>query len=176
MAKITYADKVSVSEDSNIPTINKIKADDMNEIKRVVNTNCDELTAILDRVYPVGRGFIDFTNTDYTNYLGFKWERELVGMTAVGIDVSQTEFDTIGKTGGSKYMQEHRHKGLSWMGADDTQSISLNGGASGKGYHLTYGSGYLAGQDDFIHTRSAGKGNAENLQPYKVVAYWKRIL
>lgn len=36
---------------------------------------------LLDSVYPIGRGFIDFTDTDYSNYLGFTWERELVGLT-----------------------------------------------------------------------------------------------
>ena len=41
---------------------------------------------LLDSIYPIGRGFIDFTNTDFSNYLGFTWERTLVGNAAVGID------------------------------------------------------------------------------------------
>lgn len=57
---------------------------------------------ILNLMCPIGRGFIDFTNTDYSNYLGFTWERELVGLTPVGLDTTQEEFDTIGKIGGEK--------------------------------------------------------------------------
>ena len=44
MAKITYDDKVNTST-STLPNINKFRADDANEIKRIVNTNDDELQA-----------------------------------------------------------------------------------------------------------------------------------
>lgn len=37
MAKITYLDKVALNENADIPDINKVKANDMNEIKDVVN-------------------------------------------------------------------------------------------------------------------------------------------
>lgn len=39
MAKITYLDKVALNENTDIPDNNKVKANDMNEIKNVVNTN-----------------------------------------------------------------------------------------------------------------------------------------
>lgn len=39
MAKITYLDKVALNENKDIPDNNKVKANDMNEIKNVVNTN-----------------------------------------------------------------------------------------------------------------------------------------
>lgn len=41
MAKITYDDKVNTST-SALPNINKFRADDANEIKRIVNTNDDD--------------------------------------------------------------------------------------------------------------------------------------
>lgn len=44
MSKITYANKVALNENSNIADINKVKADDMNEIKTCVNNNDDMLT------------------------------------------------------------------------------------------------------------------------------------
>lgn len=37
MAKITYEDKVAIKEQTAIPEINKITAENMNEIKEVVN-------------------------------------------------------------------------------------------------------------------------------------------
>lgn len=39
MAQITYANKVKLNDDPNIPDINKVTDDDMNEIKSVVNEN-----------------------------------------------------------------------------------------------------------------------------------------
>lgn len=43
MSKITYTNKVAINENAEIPNINKITDDDMNEIKAVVNNNDDEL-------------------------------------------------------------------------------------------------------------------------------------
>ena len=37
MGKLTYLDKVALNENPDIPDINKVKAQDMNEIKNVVN-------------------------------------------------------------------------------------------------------------------------------------------
>lgn len=39
MNEITYQNKVALNENASIPDINKVKADDMNEIKSVVNAN-----------------------------------------------------------------------------------------------------------------------------------------
>ena len=42
MAKITYDDKVALITNPDIPDVNKVKSDDMNEIKSVVNENDDK--------------------------------------------------------------------------------------------------------------------------------------
>ncbi len=134
----------------------------------------DGATSLLDAMWPIGRGFIDFTNTDYSNWLGFTWERELVGMTAVGLDTTQTEFNTIGKTGGSKYLQAHTHSGLYALYADSPQyECGLNDNDTGIGYRLQYSKG--AHGNGYFAVGTTGRGNSENLQPYKVVAYWKRV-
>ena len=44
MAQITYTDKVALYENTDIADINKVKADDMNEIKNVINNTL--LTAL----------------------------------------------------------------------------------------------------------------------------------
>ncbi len=44
MSKITYANKEALYENSDIADINKVKAEDMNEIKECVNNNDDMLT------------------------------------------------------------------------------------------------------------------------------------
>lgn len=44
--KLTYANKVAINENAEIPNINKVTDSDMNEIKAVVNNNDDELITI----------------------------------------------------------------------------------------------------------------------------------
>lgn len=46
MSKITYANKVALNENADIPNVNKVTDDDMNEIKAVVNNNDDDMTTI----------------------------------------------------------------------------------------------------------------------------------
>lgn len=125
-------------------------------------------------LYPVGSIYISVINTNPSVYFGGMWESFGVGRTLVGVDTSQTEFNTVLKTGGHKYLQAHRHIGLSWLGDDAQQSITLNGG-SGAGYNLSYQGGNVPNQQANIQTRSAGQGNAQNLQPYITVYMWRRI-
>lgn len=46
MSKITYTNKVAINENAEIPDINKITDDNMNEIKIVVNNNDDIVTNV----------------------------------------------------------------------------------------------------------------------------------
>lgn len=46
MSKITYANKIAINENPEIPDINKVTDSDMNEIKAVVNNNDDDMTTI----------------------------------------------------------------------------------------------------------------------------------
>ncbi len=48
MAKITYDDKSYLNLNGNIPNVNKVTDNDMNEIKNVVNANYD---AMMDELY-----------------------------------------------------------------------------------------------------------------------------
>lgn len=123
-----------------------------------------------DTIYPIGSIVIKADNADYSNWLGFTWEKTLVGRVAVGQDTTQTEFDTIGETGGSKYLQKHKHTEIDWL-ANTGYPLSLNTGDT-QGYAITnWSSGVGSGR---IGTNEAGTGESGNLQPYQVVAYWKR--
>lgn len=48
MSKITYTDKVTLNENPNVADVNKVKADDLNEIKNVVNANDDNVGDLAD--------------------------------------------------------------------------------------------------------------------------------
>ena len=126
--------------------------------------------------YPIGRIVEFYDNLDHSNYLGFTWERCLTGKVPVGIDTNDTDFDTIAKTGGSKYLQEHHHDYLKWY----TQNLSVDS-ASGQSTHrlsISNNGGQSSTANNF-HTGNVGSnvttGTAGNLQPYEVVSFWKRV-
>ena len=64
-----------------------------------------KVDTFLDKIYPVGSIYISVTLDTPAKVaadLGGSWEIYGKGQTLVGIDASQTEFNTIGKTGGAK--------------------------------------------------------------------------
>jgi len=181
-----------INFDKNTVYYFKLIAKDLITEVEVEKVLMDQNGQFFDFLFPVGSGFIDFTNIDYTNYLGFIWEKTLLGKTPVGCDISQTEFNILGKIGGSKNLLAHNH--------------SFTGGTSQNGnhYHTTMGveassltnpsktvlrpagwdgqtsvvEGNAAG--DHVHsysgtTSTTGEGNGQNLPPYEVVNFWKRI-
>lgn len=82
----------------------------------------------------------------------------LKGRVPVGLDTSQTEFNTMGKTGGHKLLQAHTHGSITLTpNAGTTAGTAVKGGTGAPDYTATTG--------------STGGGNAENLQPYQVVNY-----
>ena len=77
MSKITYTDKVTLNENPNVADVNKVKADDLNEIKNVVNANDDNVgdladlkthdvsnivNAINELIDELGNNYIKFSN------------------------------------------------------------------------------------------------------------------
>ena len=72
-------------------------------------TNGIYIDDILDRIYPVGSIYMSATfstATQVQNALGGTWVAWGSGRVPVGVDTSQTEFDTVEETGGAK---THRH-------------------------------------------------------------------
>lgn len=124
--------------------------------------------------WPVGSIFISAVLTNPFTLLGFgTWTAIGAGRVLVGVDATQTEFDSLGETGGAKThtlqvseMPAHSH------------TEQLQGGTTGAttGTHImgstaTGGSLRNAGQA----TVSVGGGGAHNnLQPYLVVSMWQR--
>ena len=84
----------------------------------------------------------------------------LKGRVPVGLDTNDTDFDTLGETGGSKYLQEHTHN----FTLIKSRSLPLTegnpSGYNGDNTGVTTGS-----------TSSAGTGDSGNLQPYIVLNY-----
>lgn len=158
--KITYDDK-SNYQTSSLADIYKVTADNMNEIKTVVNS-------IIDALYPVGSIYISVNNVNPSTLFGGTWEAFGAGRTPVGVDTSQTEFDTVEKEGGSKYLQQHSH---------NLNDNSLGAYYTGMGYVATTGTismGRVVDNPGLKATSNTGTGTSGNLQPYICVYMWKR--
>ena len=122
-------------------------------------------------VYPVGSIYINATDaTDPATLLGFgTWAIFGAGQVPVGIDSSQVEFDTAGKTGGSKdaVVVEHTHT--------TPPDILFGNQATGGNNIDGPGSIYAKINTDTRQTASTGvSGTNKNLQPYVVVYMWTR--
>lgn len=158
MEKINFQDNITKA---NAETMNTFQDNIENAINEVLNIVC-----------PIGKVEIFFDN--HSNYLGFTWERTSIGKTPVGIDTLDTDFDVTGKTGGEKKhtltvseMPSHKHQIY----------VNRDTGVTGLGNYypatqVTTASNYV---DNNI-CEYVGENQPHNiLQPYEVMAFWKRI-
>lgn len=123
--------------------------------------------------FPIGKIEIFFDNEDHSDYLGFSWEKTLIGKVPIGIDRNDEDFNQIGKTGGEK---EH------------TLTIEEIPPHSHLAYQLNYVGQNVWGipayrpsntdinQNKYSSTSDSGGGKPHNnMSPYEVVAFWKRV-
>ena len=131
----------------------------------------------LSDVYPVGSIYINASDgTNPGTLLGFgTWVAFGAGRVPVGIDATQTEFDTAEETGGAKThtltiseMPSHTHN----LGSKD--STAGDGGAFNEEF-IEDPADTTNGPN--VTSSSTGGGSAHNnLQPYIVVYMWKRTV
>ena len=126
-------------------------------------TNWQE-TTLLDIQYPIGKTEIFYDDLDHTNYLGFTWEKYAAGRCLVGKDTTDTDFDTLGETGGEK-----THT-IQWNELASNLLTTTNSGSNADGYIMR--GGYTATGTYNIGGQGAG---TSLLQPYIVVNIWKRV-
>lgn len=122
-----------------------------------------------EQKYCVGKLIIETENINPSTYLGFgTWEYFGEGRTLVGVDISQTEFNQVLKTGGSKYLQKHKHA-TNWSLSDGNAEGRVRLG-SGPGGTSTGAYGFSVNENTNVPT-----GDSGNLQPYITVYMWRRI-
>lgn len=146
------------------------------------NLNYD-FQEVLNLVCPVGKVEIFFDDDDHSNYLGFTWERTSQGKAIVGIDSSDTDFNTIGKTGGEKThkltideMPNHTHDTIV-LNVDPSGYSFANDNNALYVLPNTYSIGAkdAKGWSSALAQKSTGGSQPHNnLQPYQVFAIWKR--
>lgn len=116
-----------------------------------------KINNLINMMYPIGKVEIFYDEEDHSSFMGFQWERCLVGRVPVGVDSSDIDFAWVGKVIGEKThtLQTNEVPQLQPRGviASVTQS-----------------------DDDLsspYYDNNAQPHN--NIQPSEVVAFWKRI-
>lgn len=119
------------------------------------------------KMHPINSIYISVDSTNPSTLFGGTWEAFATGRTLVGVDTSQTEFNTVEKTGGSKQLQSHKHQ---------LDGFYLAGNRGGE-HEVVHQSGGFWGSDNGAgsFTKNTGGGDSGNLQPYITVYMWKRI-
>lgn len=142
---------------------------------KTIDVGDNTLSGLLDWFYPIGTIYettssdLD-TTTKMNNHFGGTWEAYGSGRVLVAKS-TDTEFDTIGKTGGEKthtlteaQIPSHSHKNLNahWT----SMNLALGGG--GWGF-----SADSAGSPQMLKDIGGGESH-NNLQPYIVVYRYRR--
>lgn len=126
--------------------------------------------------FPVGSIYLSVVNTNPSTWFGGTWEQIAKGRTLVGVDTSDTDFNEVQKTGGSKYLQKHNHK----IGSGDGIDGEIFGYApetnptGGAGHYYVKYAGVADTPARKINVKNTGSGNSENLQPYFTCYIWCR--
>lgn len=100
---------------------------------------------------------------------GGTWVAFGVGRVAVGVDTSQTEFNTVKKTGGHKLMQAHKHTIAGGAGNNYMYDLGISDNRWGLQWATTTGYHAVGGAMD-----NYGGGDSQNLQPYITLYMWER--
>ena len=142
-------------------------------VTSAIQTQIDTKTT-LAAVYPVGSIYINATNsTNPASLLGFgTWAAFGAGRVMVGLNSSDSDFDTAEETGGSKThtlstseLPSHTHGGIFPSGASGSFSQAFDVDNPGTGADLG---------SEKTTAATGGGGAHNNLQPYIVVYMWKR--
>ena len=156
------------------------------------------LTTVLGGIYPVD-SLLTTTKTgnpgdaDYffSGITFGTWEAYAAGRVLVGIDSTDTSFDTIGETGGEKNVtlsNNNMHHNHQWHASHGSggDRLELNGASPGRGSFNSAGSDINFPSDANLNgnyytniNRTAVSGertSVNNLQPYIVTYIWKRVV
>lgn len=153
-------------------------------------------TSPAGEAFPVGSVFIAVISTDPSTLLGYgTWAAFAAGRVLVGLDGTQTEFDTVEETGGAKthtlttaempshtHVQDaHNHTQNAHSHTQASTTISTGSTSNRLGTNDTSstaeatGSTTATNQAATATNQNTGGGGAHNnLQPYVVVYMWKR--
>ncbi len=176
--------KFSLDEDGNL-VVNSLTCN---------NTNSGSSMNLLD-VYPIGSIYLSVNDINPNTLFGGTWEAWGAGRCPIGMDTTQTEFDTVEKMGGEKdhtltieEMPAHTHT----IGSSGAHTHTYTGflqvsAVSSATYQAVAHKRYTAdgakvppsmnssGGHTHTPTNTGGGQAHNNLQPYITCYMWKRV-
>ncbi|KAF0092167.1 MAG: hypothetical protein FD141_351 [Fusobacteria bacterium] len=200
--KITISDKLTQIEVTDlvkkgIPPM-AVKDDRVEfDVPIFIKNASGVLGSLVDLFYPIGSIIIsEGNNNPQSRFVDTTWEVYGTGRVLVGYDVSQTEFNSGGKTGGAKVhtltsneMPIHTHTQDAHNHSQNAHQHNIDhdyDGAGGSSRYTVHNGAYVSGATTTswvtasniaatATNQNAGGGQAHNnLPPYIVVYYWKR--
>lgn len=128
--------------------------------------------------YPVGSIYLSINDTNPSKWFGGKWEQIAKGRALVGVDTNDTDFNTVKKTGGSKFLQKHYHD-IRYNAPYYSGVTISNVGAGVEVLNIDSWSWTKNGENDKgsgsnLYTSYEGTGDSGNLQPYFTCYIWCR--
>lgn len=172
--------------------INGLSIESVEPLFSIVNPIAELLRQAVLAAHPIDTIYVSVSPVNPSKYFGGTWIQWGKGRVPVGVDASQTDFNTVEKTGGQKTADlQHSHtvndhKHISPFGYDDNcyysarQYGSVVVGAN-PGYYLNGGNGGKTGQVRLNYTSSSSPGTDSKLskqsllQPYITCYMWKRV-
>lgn len=154
----------------------------------LLQTNVENaINDLPQKIFPVGSIYISVTNTNPSSFLGGTWVAFGQGRTLVGVDTSQSEFNTVQKTGGAKtvtlttsQIPSHTHSLETEF--DDSEIVVMRPGPGNDGNNVNVSEGatssmsYRRAQTLSKNTKSSGSGQAHNnMPPFVTVYFWRRV-
>ena len=166
--------------------VNTLESSDSSQNSQISNlgarlSETNNAMISLNDVYPIGSIYITVTEDTVAKVqakFGGTWVAFGSGRTLVGVNTSDSEFDTIEETGGEKThtlteseMPEHDHSGNYWNGTPFGLDYGNPTGVTGRGFQWSNSTSV----GNWISTgKTGGNGAHNNLQPYITVYMYKR--
>ena len=171
VASISYEFKRITNELSNKLNSNKVIQENGTASTSNVYSS-KAIQNILNKIHPVGTIKMTTVNTNPGTYLPGTWVAWGSGRVPVGVDTSQTEFNTVEKTGGEKThqltvdeMPRHSHQ---------AKNKYLVNGDTGTACALPSNDGVGTTENWTEISQTGGDKAHNNLQPYITCYMWKR--
>jgi len=149
------------------------------------------LVSLSDRFWPVGSVFVSAVDTDPAILMGFGvWQAFGSGRVLVGQDVGQSEFDTLGETGGAKEvtltaaqsgLPQHTHVQDAHAHVENSNNATTGGlrgwGAPDTSTNTPTATGYSTADATAVNQNAGPTAAAEahpNMPPFLIVKFWRR--
>lgn len=161
--------------DARCDNINQVTYDTLRERLEAMQNYISSIPTeeeILNKAYPKGIEVILASNINPNDIWPGTWVRTAKGQMIVGVNENDSDFRTVGKTGGEKTvkltvdeMPSHYHGQIVTAGS---------GGSASRNDYVTDGNGQKYPQG--VNTNASGGGKAHNNMPPYITAYiWKRV-